>query len=474
MPANDTILGLPTSAKLAAMQQRFFSWRREVVHSYPTGNAPLTAIMSMIPSEVAEDSMINWFEKRYQSPTALLRGTNPLTKTAPTNGDSDTGTVADTPSVIVAGATHFLKVDSTRLFRPGYVIQMLDVAGTEHQVWVRDVVPGVADPTLNGYLIVTFLRPPVAYVPTAFATGVQAAGVGIAIGEAASGTGITPLGTILPYTVSNQTQILRTPFHFSGTALQEGLKFDATGPYREGAKNAVIEHMTMIERAILFGKRSTTTQAAFNAGGVPVVVRTMSGIFEFLRLWDAGSAGITIDGAIYAPYSFKGPSVTDADDMKRMITNSDGKLTIDRMHGWFERVSRFSTNRTNQKLILCGNGAALAFTKMFRKESQFAATTQMNIYGVTVNTIHTPFGDYHLMTHPMFNESPYFRNTALILDVWNLRFRPLANRDTTLRTNCQNNGDDFRLDEYRTECTLEFTNPDSCMFIQNIRDYAVS
>lgn len=470
--ANDVILGLPTSAKLAALNQRFFSWRREVVHSYPTGNAPLTAILSMIETEVADDSVINWFEKRYQSPTALTRGTNPLTKTAPSTGDANDGTVADNTSVTTAGATHYLKVDSTKMFRAGYVIQTIDSAtGNEYQLWVKAVTEGVSDPLVNGYLTVTYLRAPAAYVGTAYTAGITARGIGVAMGEAASGTGIQPLGLQLPYDVKNYSQIIRTPFEFSGTALQEGVKWDETGIYKERAKDAIIEHMTALERTILFGQRSMTTQTSLSGSG-SMTVRTMSGILEFLRLWDAGATGLTIDGATYAPYAFKGASTLDTDDQKRVITNADGLLTIDRMHGWFERVSRMNTNRTNQKLILCGNGAALAFTKMFRKESQFAATTQMNVYGLTVNTIHTPFGDYHLVTHPLFNESPYYRNAALILDVWNLRYRPLANRDTKLLTNRQNNGDDFRRDEYLTEGSLEFLNPDSCMFIQNIRDYA--
>ena len=472
--ATDVILGLPTSTQLAALNQRFFSWRREVVHSYPTGNAPLTALLSMIDTDVADDSVINWFEKRYQSPTTTTRGTNPLTKIAPSTGDANDGTVADNASCVV-GTANYLKVASTKLFRKGYIIETVDSAtGTSYQLWVTDVTPGVTDPLVNGYLTVQHLRAPGAYVGTAYTAGSTVTGVGQAHGEAASGSGVQPLGLQLPYEVKNYTQIMRTPFEFSGTALQEGVKWDETGIYKERTKDALIEHMTLLERNILFGRRSLTTQAAFNSGGAPVTVRTMSGILEFLRLWDAGSNGLAIDGSTYAPYAFKAPSTTDADENKRVIVNADGKLTIDRMLTWFERVARMNTNRTNQKLILCGNQAALAFTKMFRKESQFAATTQSTVYGLTVNTIHTPFGDYHLLTHPLFNENAVYRKSALILDIWNLKFRPLRNRDTQLLTNRQNNGDDFRRDEYLTEATMEMWNPDSCMFIANITDYAVS
>jgi hypothetical protein len=59
----------------------------------------------------------------------------------------------------------------------------------------------------------------------------------------------------------------------------------------------------------------------------------------------------------------------------------------------------------------------------------------------------------------------------LILDVQNLKYRYMQGRDTELLKNRQNNGDDFRRDEWLTEAGLECRFPESHMFIQNITNY---
>jgi hypothetical protein len=52
----------------------------------------------------------------------------------------------------------------------------------------------------------------------------------------------------------------------SGTVLQLGLKYDDTGPYNEDAKKKEIEHMTSLERSLLFSQRSSTTRPSLTSG----------------------------------------------------------------------------------------------------------------------------------------------------------------------------------------------------------------
>lgn len=464
----DSILGLLTSAKFAAEGDRFFNHRRKILQAYPQGNCPLTGILSLCDDEPTNDTQNTWYEERWTSPTFKTRGTTPLTKTEPSTGDADDGTVADNASLGSTSTLHYLKVDSTKNIRPGYVIQN---SGTDFQFWVSAVKPGVADAGAKGYVVCRVIRT-TTYTAGHYTAGSSFACIGTAIGEGASDTGITPLGMQRPYSVQNQTQIFRTPFTFSGTVLQEGLKYDETGPYKKRAKAAVIEHMTALERSLIWGQRSTLTRPSLTSGDDDEVVRTMSGILEFLKLWDAGSTGITIDGATYAPYAFKDPSTADADDGKRIITNADGVLSVKKFNTWAERVTRFGNGKTRDKLILCGSGAALVFSEMLRKNTVVLASEKTRIYGLQLTTITTPVGDFHLMTHPLFNERADLRFQAIILDVWNLQFRPLNNRDTKLRKMIQSAGADRRKDEYLTEATLQFVRPDTCMWIKNISTYS--
>lgn len=467
----DSILGLPTSKKFADESDRFYNHRRNILHSYPNGKSPLTGILSMVPEEDTNDSIFLWPEKRYQSPKTLMRGTARLTKTAPSTGDADDGTVADAGATAVTLAL-YIKVDSTTDFRVGHVIRN-DTDGVLY--WVTAVTRGAASESLLGYLTVKLIRAvTLGTIATVYPDNGVIRVVGSAYGEGAGGAGIKPSGFKRPYWIQNTTQIFRDPFEFPGSVLKMGLKYDKSGPYKEKAHDTVVDHMTSIERALLFGQRGTTSRASFDTTQEDLSVRSMSGIIEFLTLWDAGSTGISIDGATYAPYSFKGASTADTDDQKRIIANAAGTVSVDKFNGWVEKIGRYHTNKSSDKLCLLGSGALMALVKMFRANSNFQVKYGEKAYGLTVTIITTPFGDVNLVTHPLFNEDTTMSYWMLFLDIWNLKYRPLVDRDTRLLKNRQNNGDDLRRDEFLTEAGLELNMPESNMLVQNVQTYVES
>lgn len=463
------ILGMPDSAKFQAESDRFNSHRRRILDLYPTGGAPLTGILSMIESEPVTDSIHTWWEDRYQSPKTTARGTNPLTSTAPSTGDADDGTNLANGAVAVTTAL-YLKVASTALLRKGLVVQLEGASGNI-QYWVESVTRGVSAEATNGYIKVYPLRAYTAAAADDAATNIVRV-IGSAMGEGATGLSVQPISFIRPYSIMNTTQIFRTGMQFTGSVLQMGLKYDSTGPYKRQARKKVVEHMTGIERAILFGRRSTTSRTALDGSGLTETVRTMSGIEEALTLWDAGSTGVTIDGATYAPYSHKTASTTDTDDEKRIISNAAGTVSVKKFNQWAERVSRVCSNKTRDKMVLCGNTALLAMSELFRLNSNITVTPGDKIAGLEFTTMHTTFGKFHFVTHPMFNEDPNgMGKWMLFLDPHCFSFRPLTNRDTKLLVNRQNPGDDFRKDEYLTEALLEFNNIEANMLVKNVTNY---
>ena len=467
----DTILGLPSSKKFADESDRFYNHRRQILHSYPNGKAPLTGILSMIPEEETNDSIIYWYEKRYKSPKTTLRGTDPMTSTAPSTGDADDGTAITTGAKTIT-TSYYMKVASTSEFKIGQVLY-LDTNSTEW--YVVAVTRGVAAESLKGYLTVRLLRAyTIVTVATEFAVSSVLRVIGTAYGEGATGLNVKITAFKRPYRIENTTQIFRDAMEFPGSVLKMGLKYDNTGPYKEKAHDLVTDHMTGIERALLLGKRSTTSRASFDTNQEDLTVRTMSGIIEFLELWDAGSTGLTIDGATYAPYSFKSASTLDTDDDKRIITNSAGTISVDKFNQWAERTGRYHTNKSGDKLVLCGSGALIALTKMFRLNSSFTVKYGEKAYGLTVTVVTTPFGDFNLVTHPLFNEDSTMTYWMLFLDIWSLKYRPLVDRDTKLLKNRQNPGDDLRRDEFLTECSLEFMMPEAHMLVKNVRTYIES
>ncbi len=465
------ILGLPSSAKFATEGDRFYNHRRQILHSYPNGKSPLTGILSLCPEEPVNDSIMYWYEKRYYSPKTTLRGTAPVTSTEPSTGDADDGTA------IVTGARgittdYWIKVASTVDLKQGHILR---VETDESQWWVISVTRGVSSEVANGYVKVRLLRAyTVGTVATVFAAGTVIRVIGSAYGEGAASGNVRATSFKRPYQIQNTTQIFRDVFEFPGSVLQMGLKYDKTGPYKEKAHDTVVDHMTSIERALLFGRRSTTTRASLDGNQEDTSVRTFSGIIEFLELWDAGSTGLAIDGATYAPYSFKSASTVDTDDQKRIITNATGTISVKKFNQWAERVGRYHTNKSNEKLVLCGSGALIALAEMFRMNSSFQVRYGEKAYGLTIVTVTTPFGDFHLVSHPLFNEDTTMTYYMLFLDIWSIKYRPLLNRDTRLLKNRQNNGDDFRRDEFLTEAGLEFWMPEQHMLVKNVRSYVES
>lgn len=467
----DTILGLPTSAKFAAESDRFYNHRRQILHSYPNGKSPLTGILSMTPEEETNDSIMFWWEKRYQSPQTTLRGTSPVTSTAPSTGDADDGMNITTGAKDIT-TSYYMKVATTKDMKKGHVIRI----DTDGNLWyVIGVTQGVAAQALLGYVTVRLLRAAtLGVIATIFASGTITRIIGSAYGEGASGSNLTPTGFKRPFPIQNTTQIFSDVFDFPGSVLQMGLKYDASGPYKEKAHDTITEHMTSIERSLLFGKRSTTTRQSFDTTQEDLTVRTFSGIIEFLELWDAGSTGLQIDGSTYAPYSFKAPSTQDTDDQKRVITNAAGTISVDSFTRYAERCGRYHTNKSDEKLVLLGSGALIALTKMFRLNSMWVVKAGEKVYGLTVTQVITPFGTFNLVTHPLFNEDPTMTYWMLFLDIWSIKFRPMMNRDTRLLKNVQNPGDDFRRDKFLTDAGLEFWFPEQHMLVKNVQNYIES
>jgi hypothetical protein len=79
-------------------------------------------------------------------------------------------------------------------------------------------------------------------------------------------------------------------------------------------------------------------------------------------------------------------------------------------------------------------------------------------FGLNVTKYVTPFGVYNIVLEPLF-EGAVYGGYGVVLDVDNIRYRPLKGRDTKLETNIQSNDADERQDQYITEAGLEVRLP---------------
>jgi hypothetical protein len=448
------ILGLMSTESFSA--ERFTNVRRKVFYMYPNGAAPLTGILSLLKEEDTNDPTIQWYEKRY-----VEQRSTTLTHSASSGPfvQSDGATLSTDPFTWTADATHYVKVASTANFRVAHVIKITATTNnTANNVELFGVVTEITSTTLlkvratNTAASVTNGTGTSLAGTTGENTGAEVLVVGSAYSEGS--LDISREMYTLPTPITNYTQIFRTPFTLTGTAYKTEAKYDDSGPYKDKAKEHSVNHMLEIEKALIFGIKSTYV------GADSLPVRTFGGILYWLALWEAGSTyGNTA-------------ATADTDDTKRIISNSGGTINSKTYETYMERLFRVTNNVANEKLCLCGSGHLKTLSQMFRGQVQLTARSGAETpFGMPVVEAVFPYGTVYYRTHPMLTVNAATRYNGLYLDVHAMQWRPMKDRDTDLLKNRQANDADYRKDEWLTEASFELKAPESHMYIKNLQDF---
>ncbi|MEO8168945.1 MAG: hypothetical protein ABI623_11905, partial [bacterium] len=428
---------------------RFGNFRRTVFYQYPNGSAPLTAILSMLKSESTNDPEFTIYEKRFaeqRSTTASANSAGPFTA-----GGGGVDKTVGGFAVAVNDSIRIAIADSSP-FRIGHIVQVTDVPnGAASAIQSLKLhLTGIVDAThIEGRALEVYAS----VSNDTDANSLEVLVIGNAAAEGQVGAALAPYQPPIP--LRNYTQIFRTPFQFTGTVLKTGLKYDVTGPYKDKAKDACYQHAEEIEKGYIFG---TKTLYINPVTGLPT--RTTGGILWYLQQWELATAN---------PYGRSGASL-DSDDDKRIITNTSGAFSLSQYNNYMERLFRTTSNKANEKLVLCGSGFLAAINDLFVGKSVLTLNQEAKQkWGWDIVSHLTPFGTVHYRTHPLFSQNGALRYSALFLDVWNLIYRYMDGRDTTLLKMRQPNNADYREDEYFGEHGLELRLPESFMFIKNFR-----
>lgn len=461
------ILGLLSTESFAS--ERFKSVRRSVFYQYPNGAAPLLGLLSMLDGEVLNDPEFSWYEDRYKQKVQLLvvNGTTSGPWYAD-NAGALGAAAATTAADKTAGTAYWLRVDGYDNVRNNDVLKMkvyITGGSTELQVKVLANSSGVwFDATNTGYIRVTPLNTlqAVTNVHTDYGatTEVQVLGNANYQGQVGSAEG----SYTIPTTTGNATQIFRTPYSFTGTAIKTAAKFDESGPYKDRAKKASISHMIQMELQFLFGEYSKTVDGT---SGLPCF--TTGGILFFMRLWEAGE-GNSVGGKV-STYPVAA-STQNTDDNKRII-NINGNITEDSLDDYYERLFRKTNNIANEKMAFVGSGFLNVMNKLYKSKVEMQSGIPTGeTYGMNVVKHETPFGVVYYKTHPLFSENAAMRYNALFLDVQNLHYRYMQDRDTNVKKNIQANDADYRKDEWFTEAGFEMQFPESHMYMVGVTGHA--
>lgn len=437
--------------------------RRKIFWNFPQGAAQLTGILSLLPnSEETDKSLFGWWERRF--PTQRTNtATSGLTNSDPfSNADNTVLTDSGAGVTLTANTLYRVTVVDTSQFKPSHVIGIRNVV--KHDASLYPEITGVVT-LINSATQLTF-RPndtwtTVANVTTSTNDGIVIYIKGTANQEnARSGQGLF----VVPINPLNRTQIFRSAFQISRTALKGGLLFDKSGPYSMMAKENGMRHMIEMEKAFLFGENHEVAVTDPYTGDITPETQT-GGVIWFLQQWE-------MQYSIYrgGNGTSTGPAAvtSNTDDNKRII-DQGGSLTQASYETYLQRVFRVTQDKGYEKICLCGAQFLATINKLFDRQriikTEFIEDKTKAKFIVWSHE--TLFGTVHYKTHPLFTEDPQLTGNGLILDLGNLRNRPLTDSDTKFLKGRQENDRDGRKDEWVTETGLEFKFPESCMYLQN-------
>lgn len=454
----DKILGLVTGKEFNDNSWNKRSTRRRVFHRYPTGAFPLTGLLSMTEDDWTDSPEFGWQEKYRSEPetTVFRSAAVPFT-------DTGTNTATTSPITFAIGDLIRLHVADKSVFQAKNTIRVEDLplngggTATMHflVVSVVDGTEAIEVRALNAQANVLNTTNAI----DGGTPGPMNAQV-IVIGNANAEGGTSGSGIFIePYEVSNYTQIFRNAFDITSTASKVPTDFDKSGVYKELAQDNLTEHMTAIERQMLFGIRS---REYVTENGRTVPRRTSGGIEWYLQEYEAADS-------VYRGGTGAAALTANTDSNKRIIT-ANGTLTGSFFKSTLmERLFRVTGSKSFEKICMCGSG----FLGVMNDYLSSQITTNKNmrvetVYGMNITTWETPFGIVHFKSHPLFNNSAYRRYDGFFLDVGYLKYRPLKDRDTFLYKDRQANDEDIRKDEWLTEAGLELRHPPAHMLIKSL------
>ena len=415
--------------------QRPQNWRQQILKLYPNGQAPLTAILSMMGSKKVDDPIFNWWTQVQSTVQGTINGVFTdaalLVPLAP----------AANPA---AGTTLYVSISTTlgNRVRTGHQILLRDASN-----YAVDVIAKVTD-VVRGALITGLAVRLLEADDNGGTDDLSDADNFKIIGNINPEGGEMPDAIALnPEQVYNYTQILRTPLSMTRTALNTRLRTD--NDYQKAKSEALEMHSWEMELMFLWGIMSQ------NVGDNGKPERTTMGVIPFIKAY-AAAANID-DYTTNATYSGQTWAAGGETWLKNIL----------------EVIFRYGAE---DKLCLCGSGFLLGIDALAIAGGQINITPGQKTYGMQIREWLTPFGTIYMKTHPLFSFDATTRNMGVILEPKELSYKYITDttffgENTGAHTHAAGYGQrrvDGLVEEYLTECGLEFGLPQKCGLLYGV------
>ena len=214
------VLGLRGTGNFSS-DERPMNWREMILYLNPNGDAPLTALLSLLKNEGTDSSQFHWWEKRLPTQRFALNGTV---------GSTITSLVVDSGAKDCVAGTLLLHESD------GEVLRVTSTPTSDTALEVERSWGAVAAGTLTDddfFTIVGNVNEEGADPPSARAYS--------------------------PTKFTNYTEIFRTSLYLTRSARREKLRWDNQGPYREATREALALHSIEMEKAAIWGEAVEST-----------------------------------------------------------------------------------------------------------------------------------------------------------------------------------------------------------------------
>ena len=417
--------------------QRPMNWREQIMYLYPNGQAPLTAILSMMGSEAVDDPQFHWWTQEQTAVGGAVAGvfTLPDLSVAYLGGG-------------VIGDVVYVQITTTlgNRIREGHQILLRDAS--DYRVDVVGKVTGVTRGTLITVLAVKLLEDDDNSIDLGGTADLQTCDTFKIIGNINPEGGEMPDAIALnPVKVYNLTQIFRTPLSMTRTALKTKLR---TPEQRQKAKAEALEmHSWEMELAFLWGIRTE------NIGDNGKPERTTMGVINFIRQYAAANCDDYTLNATYAGIAWNAAG--------------GGQTWLNNL---LEQIFRYGAS---EKLVLCGSGFLMGIDALAQAGGTINLQPGTKAYGMEIRQWLTPFGVINMKTHPLFSYDATTRNMGVVLEPKELSYRYID--DTTFygessqKTHAEGYGQrrvDGINEEFLTEAGLEFGLAQKCGILNGV------
>ena len=437
--------------------------RRRVFYAYPNGAAPLTGLLSLMENKDTPLPEFGWNEERW-TPIKALTKTGPTATVAFYAAGTTTGLTS--PYTVVAFTAIRVYVDDASNFQIDDTIVLFNLTLTVGTGELNGRITAVNAVTAPYYVEFEPINVPLSTLVTSAGANLDKYMylTGSAYAEAArSRTGRVRF----PAEIKNYTQIQKTPFELSRTALKEPLKYDRTGAYKDIAKSNGIDHLSQIEWTAFFGRRNKTTATDPDTGQI-VRRGFTAGLRWYMDQWELGS--VAAGGAFdYGQINVSTQTDFTTYTNKRVIKLGGTTITRTQFNTLMANLFAKTNSSDWSKLGLCGPGYLAKVADMFERQIQWTSLRDEGFEGFDfkLSWHRSNAGDVYYKTHPLFNDA-IMNNSCFYVDLGYMGYRPLTDSDTDIQPMIQLPDADKRKDQWLTEYGFEVPFPEAFMYVENL------